>query len=335
MRHNTIQSKPGLSPGWFWFGVLPMVPFIAGSCLLQMITPADVFSGPWFALKSSVQSSGSHLAFLNLGDRLVFVAAAMLQVITCIGVLVIHARRIKMMPFLVRRRVIRTFLVSVGLAMAVCIWLRLQEAAVYELTFKMIRELLLASHGWAESFAASGFFLHQSRIFWLAFIPFVLGAMTVALVPAWASAVVAMDDIADPDWEPRFTRRVLLLQRSFRMSSLVLVTSAIALMLFVKLPLRLMDEKGTDAFSHIAMGLPIFWGSVMTLTLLVAFAPMVYCLSREAMMYHSKLDTEQSFGGWVAERQNLSIKRNLTNLATVLAPVMVGPIGGLFQTALG
>ena len=40
----------------------------------------------------------------------------------------------------------------------------------------------------------------------------------------------------------------------------------------------------------------------------------------------------QTLDEWFGEREHLSVKRNLTNLATVLAPVLVGPIGSMAQS---
>lgn len=273
--------------------------------------------------------------FGHLGDRLTYAAAATLQAIACVVVITLQLLEIARRGTAVRRGGMMVFFVFLGFSLVIAGWLRLTEAAPYCLTFDLVREIMMAGSGLPLEFAREGFLLGQSRAFWAAIIPFALGALTVGSAASHAATLSAPDLIEGEEWEECFARRTRKLQNSFRASSFVLVTSAITLMLFLELPVGLADESTGKGLARFAVGLTMLWGSIMTLTLVAVFLPAFLVMRREAFQHHQQHDQEKPFRDWLEERASFQVKQQLANATTMLAPILVGPVGGLLQSTFG
>lgn len=360
-----LDKSPKRPPiGWAWFAIIPVVPFMLGAGLMQLSAPwqlggttvGDIDVNKMSEYHVLVDGKPSKKAnedllkllgvesvsektivFSHLGDQLTYGAAAMLQMMICTGVIVFQARHLWQSNNDVRKYaycMLSTSLLTVGIMTLV----HVTKSAPYQLTYLTIRELLLLCPGWPEQLAADGdggILFGQSRLFYSSMIPFALGAVAAALMTATAAAIALADNGSDEDWEVAFSVRVAYLQNAFRMASVVLVASTIALMLFVKLPVGLMEEATAAAISHYAQGLTVYWGAIMSLTLIAVFALPVISMLREARFHYDSTNANQTFSVWLKERSHLSVKRHVANLATMMAPVLVGPVGALMQTVFG
>jgi len=332
------EATPSLPVGWVWFAIAPVLPFVLAAGILQLCAPWQI-GGVFVGTNAVIASQGHYVsvngeperelnlqllqllgvgttseptvAFSHLGNQLTYSAAALLQMMTC---------------------------AVMTLALAVVSLIDVTKAATFQYSFLTIQQLLRSCPGFPAQFAAdgdSGILFSQSRLFYAALLPFFFGAMAVGVMSASSASIAARDNNSGKDWEANFSTRLTRLQNFFRMSSAILVASAIAFMLFVQLPVGLMNEATAPAIAKFAQGLTVYWGSVMTLTLVAVFALPVIALRGEARIHYSTTQTDQTFNEWLNDRGHLSVKRHLANLATMLAPVLVGPVGALVHSMFG
>lgn len=321
--------------GWSLYLGAAILPFVLGVVVMQFF--AGYLPGGIEALVAAVEPEGDGASngLGHLGDRLTYGASFLIQVTTCAVVLYLHWGSVRSQAPEARKACVRLLLLILAVGAAVAAVVRLSDSAAYSLTYDLTRSLLLKVNGLPEAFAAGGYLLGQSQMFFSAAMPFLVGALVVAFGAAAGAAESTPTDTDAPDWEHRFGERLQRLQNAFRSSSLVLVTSAISLMLFLKLPAPLMSASDGEAISRFASALTVYWGVVMTLTLLALFLPPYLTMRQEAIRRHEAAGARQDLEKWLDERQHRPMRRHLANLATLLAPVLVGPIGSLAQSVLG
>lgn len=350
---------------WGWFAIAPVLPFILGVGILQFCAPWQIggvfvdenaviasqgyyvsangeperdLNGELLKLLNVGAKSEATVAFSHLGDQLTYSAAALFQMMTCAVVIILQVRFLSKLNDPVRNTSIRILFLTMTLALAVVSLIDVTKAATFQYSFLTIQQLLRYVPGFPAQFAADGgggILFSQSRLFYAALLPFFLGAIAVGVMSASSASIAERDHNSGKVWEANFAARLTQLQNFFRMSSGVLVASAIAFMLFVQLPVGLMNEATAPAIAKFAQGLTVYWGSVMTLTLVAVFALPVIALRGEARIHYSTTQTDQAFNEWLNERGHLSVKRHLANLATMLAPVLVGPVGALVHSMFG
>ena len=78
-----------------------------------------------------------------------------------------------------------------------------------------------------------------------------------------------------------------------------------------------------------------FWGAIFTLTLLATFAPSGYVLVRIAQRHEGTVKAPGEFRKWLREQIYISAPKQLRNVAALLAPLVVGPLGNLLEKAAG
>lgn len=365
MNDHDEQLPECLPIGWGWFAIAPVIPFILGVSILQFCAPWQIggvsvgtnaviasqgyyvsadgepqreLNGELLKLLNVGAKSETTVAFSHLGDQLTYSAAALLQMMTCAIVIILQIRFLLKLSNPVRKAAIRILFLTMLLALAMVNLIDVTKAATFQYSFLTIQQLLRYCPGFPAQFAADGdggILFSQSRLFYTALLPFGFGAIAVGVMAASSASIAARDNNSGKVWEATFAARLTQLQNLFRMSSVVLVASAIAFMLFVQLPVGLMDEATAPSIAKFAQGLTVYWGSVMTLTLVAVFFVPVIALHREARIHYSATQTDQTFIEWLNERGHLSVKRHLANLATMLAPVLVGPVGGLVHSMFG
>ena len=359
------EETPCLPVGWGWFAIAPVLPFVLGAGILQLCAPWQV-GGVFVGTNAVIASQGHYVsvngeperelnldllkllgvgttseptvAFSHLGNQLTYSAAALLQMMTGAVVIILQARFLFKLNGSVRNTSIRILFLTMLLALATICLIDVTKAATYQYSFLTIQQLLRSCPGFPAQFATggdSGILFSQSRLFYAALLPFFVGAMAVGVMSASSASIAARDNNSGKDWEANFAARLTQLQNFFRMSSVILVASAIAFMSFVQLPVGLMNEATAPAVAKFAQGLTVYWGSVMTLTLVAVFALPVIALRGEARIHYSTTQTDQTFSEWLNDRGHLSVKRHLANLATMLAPVLVGPVGALVHSMFG
>jgi hypothetical protein len=333
MNETKDPSEGPLVGGWFCYAFAPALPFLLSTVILQCLAPSEPLDHIEF-----LEFSDGAVAYSHLGDLLTYGAAVLLQMSICVGVITVQLGHFRKRSVPARRTASRVMMLAIVLAVVVFMVIWIVKAAPYLLTYNTIRQLALRSPGWPAEFAADGeqgILFGQSRMYYACLVPFLLGVLVVAIVAAVNATVAVPDNRSRADWESAFAERVTQLQNSFQASSLVLVACTVALMLFVQLPGRVLSKSGSEAISRFGFGLTLYWGVVMTLTLFATFALPVMALHKEAIGRHRASDSTQSFRQWLSERGNLSVKQQIANLATMLAPIMVGPVGVLLQSILG
>jgi hypothetical protein len=326
----------GLLPaGWHLYLAAAILPFVLGVLLMELFAVAGASGLETLVAAAAGEGDGAAGGVVHLGDLITYGAASYIQLATCAAVLFLHWGYLARQPVAARRACVRLLLVVLVVGAVVAALVRMTDAAAYALTYDLTRRLLLGIEGLPAEFAAEGYLLGQSRMFFSAALPFVTGVLVVAFGAAVGAAESAPVDPAEPDWERRFDQRLRRLQSAFRGASLVLATSAMSLMLFLRLPAPLLGAPGDAAVSRFTLGLTVYWGVVMTMTLLALFLPPYLALRREAIRRHAASGAGQDAESWLDERQHRPMMRNLANLATVLAPILVGPVGSLVQSLLG
>ena len=84
-----------------------------------------------------------------------------------------------------------------------------------------------------------------------------------------------------------------------------------------------------------ANGLVVLWGGIFTLTLISTFAPSAYLLLRGAKQHEEVQESPAEFRSWLHAQVFVSTQHQLGNVVTVLAPLMIGPVGHLLGTLPG
>ncbi len=137
--------------------------------------------------------------------------------------------------------------------------------------------------------------------------------------------------IEDDEWRTVFIQRTKALQKSVYALSTVLVSSTVAITIFAHLPTGLLtDSSGlATAVSKYAVGLSTFWGALFSLTLVATFAAPAFLLLRQAYGYQSVAEDAADLRVWLHEHVFVSIKKQLVNVASLLAPLLVGPLSSL------
>lgn len=181
------------------------------------------------------------------------------------------------------------------------------------------------------------FHARNTRLVWLAYTPIMLGMLAVMMASVFTTVMASAPiPSADKQWRPQFLSRIKLLQKSFYLLSLVLVTSTITILYFTSLPLELLKDNAlVSALGKFFNGLTAFWGGLFTATLFATFTPAALLLIRQARNYQSGPATPSGLGQWFYENVFVSIKRQAMNVLVMIAPMLVGPFSDLLKGMSG
>ena len=177
-----------------------------------------------------------------------------------------------------------------------------------------------------------------SKLTLLAWIPTFSGMGAVVFAAGFAYGNAGgLPSFEDPEWRTVFNQRIKALQNSVYALSTVLVSSTIAITFFAHLPTGLLtDSSGlATAVSKYAVGLSTFWGALFSLTLVATFAAPAFLLLRQAYGYESVGKDTADHRVWLHEHVFVSIKKQLVNVASLLAPLLVGPLSSLLSSLAG
>lgn len=178
----------------------------------------------------------------------------------------------------------------------------------------------------------------NTRLVWLAYTPVMLGVLAIIVASAFTT-VMASQAIDSPEeqWRPSFLSRIKLLQKSFYLLSLVLVTSTITILLFASLPTELLDAAGglVTAFGKFVNGMTAFWGGLFTATLFATFVPAALILLKHTRDHQSEAASSSDLGQWLYDSVFVSIKRQTLNALVIIAPMLVGPFSELLRNLSG
>jgi hypothetical protein len=332
------DPKPiSLPARWPLFAGLPVLPFVGAAVILQFLSPPPIDPTDYVKMFGT----GAPAFMAHLGDRLTYAAMAYLQLATCVAVMAYYALRLRELDQARRRGAFRILAATAGCAVIAVVLVRSLRGAAYVLSFQNIRDLLQQTSV-THDFSLPAY--HVPAIPYLANItpiavavglPFLFGVLAVIVAVPVGAAAATFGAIEDEEWQVGFAERVAMLQRAFYGLSIVLVASTVALMLFFQLPAEIALDEGRVGLLRYARGLTVFWGAVMTLTLLAVFTPPVLALRSRAKARYRAVGDPRDFNDWFTEQVPLSPQRQLANLATMLAPIMIGPLGGLLQSLFG
>jgi len=177
----------------------------------------------------------------------------------------------------------------------------------------------------------------NTRLVWLAYTPIILGMLAIMTASAFTTVMASAPiPSADKQWRPHFLSRIKLLQKSFYLLSLVLVTSTITILYFTSLPLELLKDEGLiNALTNFFNGLTAFWGGLFTATLFATFAPAVLLFIKHTHDHQTVQTTTTGLGQWLYETVFVSIKKQLMNVFVIFAPMLVGPFSDLLKNLSG
>ncbi|MDX1431778.1 MAG: hypothetical protein R3286_04950, partial [Gammaproteobacteria bacterium] len=325
-RRGAARAR-GLPPGWPWFAVVVVLPFVGASLVLEFVAPEALklagFAGAF------VEGPGAEVG--HLGDRLTYAALAYVQIAATVVVIGFYAYRLIGLDRERRTGALRLLGVTALSAVAAVAVVRSLQGAAYAVTYLNVRDLLRLTGATGDftksffSFEAVPYLAEVTRISIAGGIPFALGVAAVILAVPVAAAAASFPTDEPEDWKGEFAARIKWLQESFYALSVVLVTSTVAIMLFFQLPAEIALETHRDGLLRYARGLTVFWGATMTLTLLAAFAPALLVLRRRAERRHEAVAASREFGEWLAEQVPTTARRQIANLAAMLGPLAVGP----------
>jgi len=315
-----------LPPGWPWFGVIAVLPFALAAIALEFVAPTgldvELYRG---ALARSPAAAISHM-----GDRLTYATMAYVQFASALIVIGIYVHQYIQLDPARRAGVWRLLLVTVLSVAIPVFFVRHLELSAYIVTYVDVRDMLRLAkftHDFTMPFTGE-----TTRLSLISDPPFIFGALAVMFAVPVGAAAASFPKEEPQDWKRELAERVHSLQRAFYALSIVLVTSTLALMLFLQLPAQIAESAFRAELFRFAHGLTLFWGATMTLTLIAIFAPAMIALRQYAKQLHGTVASSTNFGEWFSDHLPTTARRQIANLGAMLAPLLVGPLGSLVQT---
>jgi hypothetical protein len=319
-----------------WFFAIPLLPLILGTVFLRsLIDPQEQLA---FLKISTIDYLEKPIReFIHLGDMLIYSSFASIHVVVCIGVIVYFANMMRKLPSRACRK-------SVAFAGVIAISLiglvfyfewKANDLVIVQLGYKaicMAIETAELSTSLASRCFEEGVFTKLTLLAWIPTFSG-MGAVVFAAGFAYGNAD-GLPAFEDAEWRTVFNERVKGLQKSLYAFSMVLVSSTIVITIFAHLPAGLLkDSSGlATAVSKYAVGLSTFWGALFSLTLAATFAAPAFLLLRQAYGYQSVAEDAANLRVWLHEHVFVSIKKQLVNVASLLAPLLVGPLSSLLAS---
>lgn len=333
-----------------WLVILPPLPLMLAALLVSsLIDPGDQLA--FLALEASQFVDTPQRYFIHLGDMLTYYALASIHSILCLAVIVCFLRMMRDLPPQQRWNAIAFFLGSAVLIVGLVLYFKAyaNDVVLVQLGYKAICLAIQSAElptALVENCFEEG---DISTLTLLAWIPTFSGMGAVIFAAAFAYGNAgALPALGHPDWRSVVAQRTKAMQRSVYALSAVLVSSTITITLFAQLPAGLLKDQKVmgAALSDYALGLSTFWGALFSLTLVATFAVPAFLLLRQA--YQGQASGAQADGGqagtraaeddlrsWLHDHVFVSIKKQLTTVASLLAPLLVGPLGSLLSSITG
>lgn len=300
------------------WAILPVVPLILGFMALNAIDgpKSELFD----AISSSVKSANVANSLMFFNAVLVFVSVSLFHIVACIVVAVAFAWRISLMPLAIKRQSLYVLCGASLLVVFISLSARTDVfGGALNLGYRNICEVLSqanpAPHLLPESCDAGAL----SRFAWLALLPYISGILAAAFASAYVRACWIRNSTTDVE-------STADLSFAFNALALVLVTSTMALMLFYKLPLAVVSDPSVRSLiTDYGQAMMLFWGIVFTTTLGVIFAPV-------SLLTQSKASATDSSNHAAPDSFLQHFRHNIAKILTMLAPLLVGSSGTIFET---
>lgn len=344
---------------WFswpllWFVPFPVLPLLFSMAALAFIVePASDATTPLVRtlLGIDIEFISAQIRTLtHLSSVLNYLSVGSVHAIVCLVAVAFFVGAMMRMPAATIRRTGLYMLVSVIalLAIAVGLVVLANDSMLTQLGYKSVCMLLSMADlqtaiVWRDPGTLDGhtglacFAPRMTRLVLMAYVPVGFGVAVIWIASA-LNTVMAGEPMPTDDacWRIELLRRVGLLRKSLFISSLVLVTSTIAIFQFTSLPLELLADKAQKAaLTGFVNGLASFWGGLFTATLLASLAPAAWLLLLQALRHLRSQSPHADLGSWLHETVFVSISKQLMNVLVVIAPMLVGPLGHLLQSLPG
>lgn len=352
-------TLPGVTrtfpPYLLWFITIPAIPFLFGIAALT------------FLINDTVDSNDSRVIFVkhlfsnnidfleeplktltHLSDLLTYLSITSVHGIVSLIVIGFFLYRIHQLPkTLIKRSYLYITITIVILSfIAYVVHLFANNLMLTQLGYKSICVLismadLQTSLVWPDTTGGhtgeACFLPRNTRLVWLAYSPVLLGVLAIIFASAFTTVMASQTITSnDEQWRPIFLTRIKLLQKSFYLLSLVLVTSTVAILLFSSLPLNLLTDPELKAvLGQFVTGISAFWGGLFTATLFATFAPAILLLTKQARDHNKRLTGPSNLGQWLNEFVFVSLKQQSMHALTIISPMLIGPFGSLLQKLSG
>lgn len=322
------------------FAVPPVLPLILATALVSTLVPEPAAELSFLKIAPDQYLAKPLIDYRHLGDMLTYIALASVHCVLCIGVVVYFVQRIGNLPAEQRRHATIFFCGAAVLTVGLIVYFALNSNsdALVQLGYKatcLALEQARLSTALVEDCFEPG---ETSALKLSASIPTLLGIATIVFAGAFtygnARALPAIDE---PNWREAIERRTKALQSSVYALSAVLVSSTVTITLFAHLPVALFADKSdlAKALSHYANGLSTFWGALFSLTLIATFAAPTYLLLQRAYSHEAAAGPIEDLRAWLHEHVFVSLRKQFVNAASLLAPLLVGPLSSLFSSLAG
>jgi len=321
-----------------WYSVLPVLPLILATLIASILIDPDKELSFLHIAKGEYLSE-PQIAYRHLGDMLTYIALATIHCVLCIGVVVYFVRMMQELS-VEQRRHARVFFSGTGvLIIGLILYLTVnadRDVLVqlgYKATCQVLQTADLPTKLVKACFTPGSVTI--SKLTLLAWIPTFIGMATIVFAGAFTYGnASALPDPDEPSWRDVVEQRTKALQKSVYALSAVLVSSTITITLFAHLPIGLFEDKSdlAKALSHYAGGLSTFWGALFSLTLVATFAPPTLLLLRRAYEQDASTGPVEDLRSWLHEHVFVSLRKQFVNAASLLAPLLVGPLSSLFSS---
>ena len=342
---NTTRLFP---PYLLWFVLIPALPFLFSNATLSFFIESAPALNEIFIRKLLAIDIGyvdqTVRTLTHLSNLLNYFSITSVHVIVCLIVISFFLYQIHRLPTAVVRRTYLymavttvTFLMVMYIVHLYANNLMLTQLGYKSICILMSKAELQTSLVWPDPGGGhtgeACFRPEFTRLVWLAWTPVMLGVLAIMIASAFTT-VMASEPIpsADEQWRPQFLTRVKLLQKSFYMLSLVLVTSTVTIFQFSSLPLDLLTDQPLKAtLTQFVNGMTAFWGGMFTATLFATFAPAALLFLRHARDHQKGPTVPSDLRQWLYESVFVSIKKQAMNALVMIAPMLVGPLSHLLQ----
>jgi hypothetical protein len=334
MRKSADQGDGDAPNGvWgYWPIVVPVLPVLFAIGMMEFVgVPADVSLlgiGDW---ATSAVGTMRHTA-----DRINYGSAVAIHTGVCVGAALYFA--VMLHRIVTSGRLTLCVMMTCMFAGVMGLMVLLAQVdpklAVYRMSYFYIEEVLSLSRAAPDLTTETLFGV--KRLVFAALFPSVIGIACVVLAGGVAYAVLRrIGDPSQDGWAGAFRANIAILYRCFYTLSAVLVTSTAAALLFYKLPAGVMPA--SDDLAGIAAALAAytgsagtFWGAIYTLTLLSVFAGPFAVLFVRARRHVLAQPDGPELRDWLsANGVDTTVAQTLKNVAVVLAPLLVGPLGDI------
>ena len=338
-----LMTKAGSPPSptkGLWLSALPVLPLALATVLVSTLVAEPGAELSFLEIAPEHYLAKPLIDYRHLGDMLTYIALASVHCVLCLGVVAYFLRKISALPAEQRRHALVFFCGAAVLTAGLIVYFALNpnRDALVLLGYKAICLALepadLATALVEDCFAPG----NLSPLTLAAWIPTFAGMATIVFAATFTYAnACALPAPDEPSWRATVEQRTKALQRSVYALSAVLVSSTITITLFAHLPVALFADKSelARALSHYASGLSTFWWALFSLTLIATFAAPTFLLLHRAYSRDAAAGALEDLHAWLHEHVFVSLRKQFMNAASLLAPLLVGPLSSLFSSLAG